>query len=379
MHPSHYNVGWIAPLPLELTAARHMLDVEHEEVNDNGYRYIAGRIGDYNVVIGLQSKMGTSAAADLAARMHSACPNIKFFLVVGIGGGVPSYGPAGDMNIMVLGDVVVSSPRGNHGGVFTYDTGAWIENGRLSNTGHLNGPSPELNAVVGSLRSRYDGGQETKIPQYLAQMRKKLSEGVRAKFEDQGADNDRLYQSYFYHPEDEPNELCDKCCDLSFCTLRENRDEGAVRAVDSPRVHYGNIASSNQLQLSAAMRDQIAVEHQAICFEMEGAGVIQNHPCLVVRGICDYSDSHKNKRWQSYAAATAAAYAKELLISMAPLTTAQKAESSVPLSQQESRSVQTVNFGKNNKGFQSGAPINGGISGLSFNYTSSPKPKGNGA
>ncbi|GAB7349483.1 hypothetical protein MBLNU459_g0195t1 [Dothideomycetes sp. NU459] len=46
---------------------------------------------------------------------------------------------------------------------------------------------------------------------------------------------------------------------------------------------------------------------------MEAAGLMDNFPCVVVRGICDYADSHKNKRWQPYAAATAAAYAKELL------------------------------------------------------------------
>ena len=40
---------------------------------------------------------------------------------------------------------------------------------------------------------------------------------------------------------------------------------------------------------------------------------MDNFPCLVIRGICDYADSHKNKQWQGYAAATAAAYAKELL------------------------------------------------------------------
>jgi nucleoside phosphorylase len=365
MNPSDYNVGWIAPLPLELTAARHMLDVEHEGVTDNEHSYIAGKIGDHNVVIGIQSKMGTSAAADLAARMRRACPNIKFFLVVGIGGGVPSYGPAGDVNAIVLGDVVVSSPRGNHGGVFTYDTGAWVEDGQLSNTGHLNGPPSELSAAVGSLRSRYDGSQGTKIPQYLAQMRGKLSQGVRARFEDQGADNDRLYQSYFSHPEDEPNELCDNCCDLSFCTLRNKRGEGAVRAVNSPKVHYGNIASSNQLQISATMRDRIAAEHQAICFEMEGAGVIQSHPCLVIRGICDYSDSHKNKRWQSYAAATAAAYAKELLLSIAPAAVAGKAEPLRPLPAEESGQIQHITFGPNNQGFQAGN-IHGGVSGLTF-------------
>ncbi|PVI00781.1 purine and uridine phosphorylase [Periconia macrospinosa] len=360
MDPLHYNVGWIAPLPLEFTAARHMLDVEHGEVTDNDYRYIAGEIGHHNVVIGIQSKMGTSAAADLAARMRRACPNIKFFLVVGIGGGVPSYGPAGDVNTMVLGDVVVSSPRGNHGGVFTYDTGAWVEDGQLSNRGHLNGPPPELSAAVGSLRSRYDGDQGTKIPQYLAQMRSKLSQGVRAKFEDQGADSDRLYESYFPHPQDKPNEDCAKCCDSSFSKQRTKRGEGAVRAVDTPKVHYGNIASGNQLQLSATMRDKIAGEHQAICFEMEGAGVIQNHPCLVIRGICDYSDSHKNKNWQSFAAATAAAYAKELLISMGPTTILGKI-----VTAQESRQVQNITFAANNQGFQ-GVNIYGGVRGLRF-------------
>jgi hypothetical protein len=36
-------------------------------------------------------------------------------------------------------------------------------------------------------------------------------------------------------------------------------------------------------------------------------------PVLVIRGICDYSDSHKNKDWQGYAAMAAAAYAKDLL------------------------------------------------------------------
>jgi hypothetical protein len=45
---------------------------------------------------------------------------------------------------------------------------------------------------------------------------------------------------------------------------------------------------------------------------------MNNFPCLVIRGICDYSDSHKNKTWQLYAALTAAAYAKELLSVIPP-------------------------------------------------------------
>ena len=40
---------------------------------------------------------------------------------------------------------------------------------------------------------------------------------------------------------------------------------------------------------------------------------MDDFPCLVIRRICDYADIHKDKRWQPYAAAVAAAYAKELL------------------------------------------------------------------
>ncbi|RYP21593.1 hypothetical protein DL767_009233 [Monosporascus sp. MG133] len=46
---------------------------------------------------------------------------------------------------------------------------------------------------------------------------------------------------------------------------------------------------------------------------MEAAGLMNDFPCLVMRGICDYGDSHKNDGWQRYAAAAAAAYAKEFL------------------------------------------------------------------
>ena len=83
--------------------------------------------------------------------MRRACLNIKFFLVVGIGGGVLCYGLAGDINTIGLGDIVVSSLQGNYSGVFTYDTSTWVEDSQLSSTGHLNGPPPELDTAVGSL------------------------------------------------------------------------------------------------------------------------------------------------------------------------------------------------------------------------------------
>lgn len=88
-----------------------------------------------------------------------------------------------------------------------------------------------------------------------------------------------------------------------------------VRDSQDPEIHYGLIASGNTLVKDAAVRDSILKEigDECICFEMEAAGLMNSFPCLVIRGICDYTDSHKNDRWQRYAVAAAAAYGKEFL------------------------------------------------------------------
>jgi nucleoside phosphorylase len=82
-------------------------------------------------------------------------------------------------------------------------------------------------------------------------------------------------------------------------------------------VHYGLIASGNNLMKRALLRDALIAEKDVLCFEMEAAGLVNHFPCLVIRGICDYSDSHMNE-WQGYAAMAAAAYAKDLLCRIVP-------------------------------------------------------------
>ena len=85
-------------------------------------------------------------------------------------------------------------------------------------------------------------------------------------------------------------------------------------------VHYGTIASGNSVLNDATVRNAFAKdpEMNILCFEMEAAGLMNNLPCLVIRGICDYCDSHKNDDWHKYAALTAAAYARELLLVLRP-------------------------------------------------------------
>jgi nucleoside phosphorylase len=107
-----YTIGWICSLPLEKEAARLVLDEEYlqEEVQYQNTYYLGGRIGKHKVVMGVQRRIGLSQTAILAEKMHAGFPNIGYFLLVGIAGGVPCYGPAGATSKIVLGDVVVSSP-----------------------------------------------------------------------------------------------------------------------------------------------------------------------------------------------------------------------------------------------------------------------------
>lgn len=81
-----------------------------------------------------------------------------------------------------------------------------------------------------------------------------------------------------------------------------------------PFIHIGTIASASSVMKSGEHRDQLAEKEGVIAFEMEGAGVWDILPCVIIKGICDYADSHKNKAWQNYAAATAASCAKTFLV-----------------------------------------------------------------
>ena len=80
-------------------------------------------------------------------------------------------------------------------------------------------------------------------------------------------------------------------------------------------VHRGTIAAGEVVIRSGMQRDELAKANAVVCFEMEAAGAFNDFPCMVVRGISDYSNWHKNNRWHGYAAA-AAAYARELFFHM---------------------------------------------------------------
>ena len=125
----------------------------------------------------------------------------------------------------------------------------------------------------------------------------------------QEAKNGRLRKDY-----DNPGWESDKLYETSIDgheQTKQREERGSDE--DKPVVHYGLITCANQLMKNMKARDALIAKHDVLCFEMEAAALMNNFPCLVIRGICDYSDMHKNDDWQGYAAATAAAYARELL------------------------------------------------------------------
>jgi nucleoside phosphorylase len=294
-----YKVAWICATPIELAIATEMLDEEYNlpsQCPGDDNIYTLGRIGDHHVAIAClpAGQRGNGAAAVVASQMWSSFKHLRFGLLVGIGGGVPST-----ERDLRLGDVVVSQPDNQLGGVVQYDLGKRGADGRFLRTGSLNAPPAVLLAALQKLKANHYRGV-SKSSEYLNRIFTKDDLEVRQP----SRETDRLFQATYEHV-GEPN--CEGCSTQAL-VARGPREREQVM------VHYGTIASGNQDIHHGLTRQKLSDDLGGVlCFEMEAAGLMNGFPCLVIRGICDYSDSHRNDHWRGYAAATAAAYAKELL------------------------------------------------------------------
>ncbi|PGH01146.1 hypothetical protein AJ79_08017 [Helicocarpus griseus UAMH5409] len=291
--PESYTLGWLCALPLELEEARAMLDEEHQEHTRKPHEtniYVLGSIKGHNVVILClpAGRYGTNPAAACLGQLKAKFPSVGVGLMVGIAGGVPSE----EADIR-LGDVVISQPRGQYGGVVQYDLGKTEAGGQTIRTGYLSPPPTTLLNAVSRFQSEQNGTRN--ILNHLSSL------GSARKIDKPNLDV--LYEATYEHSS---GDTC-RNCDIHKVKPRKDRAQDL-------QVFYGVVASGNQVIKDGVTRDRLSKELGGVlCFEMEAAGVMDTLPCLVVRGICDYADSHKNKDWQKYAAAVAAACAKELL------------------------------------------------------------------
>ncbi|CAG9987082.1 unnamed protein product [Clonostachys byssicola] len=251
---------------------------------------------------------GKVSAASVASHMVRTFQNIRVVLMVGIGGGAPSKA-----NDIRLGDVVVGAE-----GVLPYDMGKNIQGmDEFHITGKINIPPMFLGTVVSNLgrrMRRQPRGHDLqgKIEKAL----ENVSPFVRKSCHRPDPASDQLYHAHIVHPDATID--CAKACGSDPGNLVEQKPR--EDDTENVEIHYGLIASADQVMKNATMRDKFSRDHKVLCFEMEAAGLTHQFPCLVIRGICHYSDTHNHDKWQGYAAMAAAAYAKDLLSIMPPET-----------------------------------------------------------
>jgi nucleoside phosphorylase len=281
-----YTVAWIAPLAIEAAAALQLLDEHHgAQARKPGQTllYYLGRMGDHNIAIASfpAGECGIGVAGAMAAEMKRDLPNLEIGLLVGVGAGIPSL-----KNDIHLGDVAVAIPDGDNSGVIGYDL-VKIDPDEIRLKQWQNASHPILRSAISRLNTRFiaSNGSDHYILSHL----------------------ERFKGTNFVRPKT-PSQP-------STCS------EHIQQPREYPIVHHGSILSGNKVIKSARFRDELSREYRAIAIEMEAAGIMNALPVAVIRGISDFGDSEKNDTWQPYAAATAAAYAKELLKVLGPLQT----------------------------------------------------------
>ncbi|KJK63836.1 hypothetical protein P875_00064708 [Aspergillus parasiticus SU-1] len=293
-----YTVGWVCTLPIEYAVAEGMLDEQHvalSRIENDSNTYTLGRISRHNVVLLCipAGAMDTGVASTAISEMLRSFPNIRIRLLVGIGGGVPSV----NLDIR-LGDVVVGSPNSSSGGLILFNG----SDRNIIETGTLETPPRELGNILSTLQARHIR-RETEIPRYIADMLE-ANPAMRLSFSAPDPGGDLLFNVNYEH-QDKGLRNC-LGCDPSHVIPRPSYR-------GRPAIHYGPIGWTNSIVETSLARDYIASQKPVYSIEREAMGLINFFPCLVIRGIWNYSDSHWSTTWQRYAAATAAGYAKEIL------------------------------------------------------------------
>ncbi|EHK20277.1 uncharacterized protein TRIVIDRAFT_192871 [Trichoderma virens Gv29-8] len=341
-----FHFAVICALPLEFDAVCHSLDEVWEgqdeklgkAAGDLNY-YTLGCMGNIPVVVFLLPGKGKVEAASAAASLRSSYNNLSVVLVVGVCGALPNLF---DDTEVLLGDVIVS----NH--VVQYDFGGQYPDGfkpKTSIEDKLGRPDKEARILSALLKTqRYRDKLEDNAFELLQQLREKVGRTkYRGIYNYPGTAHDKLFDSKYRHKHQDADacEVCRTCdsnddpvCESaleSICAdlgcsdsyliprgrLRERQraEEAGDMGTPALAIHTGGVGSADTVMKSGEVRDRISKRDKIIAFEMEGAGAWDELPsCIIIKGVSDYADSHKSKRWQKYAAATAVSTAKALLL-----------------------------------------------------------------
>ena len=304
-----YKIGWICTRRPELLAARLMLDDTHEppeiDLTEDRNEYIFGTVEGHRVVIACLP-LNERREVPTESMFRTFC-NIEFVLLVGIGSGVPpNPSPTDALEDIRLGDVVIGRAQNGNGPLVSLNLeyGShpeidWEPSEKLPFLETAFRPKWDLLLALDTIDSDHDQTQ-IQVVKHVARL-KTHSQFVRPSIE-----SDRLFRPEYEHVGDS-NSRC-LSCDRSELIRRTPR---TTRNFVS---HQGLIASGTRFVPNGRMRQEIQqADDRILCIETEAARLNIVLPCLVIRGIADYADTHSNDEWNFYAAGTAATLARECL------------------------------------------------------------------
>ncbi|KAL3467203.1 hypothetical protein BJX64DRAFT_283926 [Aspergillus heterothallicus] len=325
-----FHIAIICALTLEADAVEALFDETYDRLSQRYGKdpadknaYINGKLGRHDVVLCYLPGMGKRNAAAVAANLQVSYRNIKLALLVGICGGVPFLT---DKTEVILGDVFISDS------VVEYDFGRQYPDGfrQKSDVKDILGrPSLEIRAFIAALNGRSTRKEfEERTRQHLAILQTQRGMG----WEYPGTGNDVLFEPSFRHrhyiselhhrcvcfsSSCDSDPICEEAlagdCDTLGCVgTKVHRDRLSFEG-PNPAINVGKFASADTVMKSGKHRQEIANKQDVVAFEMEAAGLWDILPCVIIKGVCDYADSHKNKKWQGYAAGTAACCTKSFL------------------------------------------------------------------
>ncbi|KAL2822941.1 hypothetical protein BJX63DRAFT_417348 [Aspergillus granulosus] len=319
---SDFAIAIICALPLEADAVEALFDEHYDRLGKyygkqqgDANAYINGRIGKHDVVLCYMPGMGKGSAARVMSSLQVSYTSTKLALVVGICGGAPS---SPENEEIFLGNVIISDS------VVEYDFGRQYPGGfqrKVKDT--LGRPGREIRTLLNGLRAksaRKELGDQTR--QYLHILQQREAKWCHPGLSDILFEASYLHKHYCHASPARcscfgSDQICEEalgkdCDDLNCDKGQQIRCREASEAIPTT-IYIGPVASADTVMKSGQHRDEIIRNEKVIGFEMEGAGVWDDIPCIIIKGVCDYADSHKNKLWQAYAAATGASAAKAFL------------------------------------------------------------------
>ncbi|KAL7932103.1 WD40-repeat-containing domain protein [Trichoderma chlorosporum] len=338
-----FEVALICALPLEYNAVSLLFDEFWDENGDQYGKaigdpntYTTGRFGNFDVVLVLLPNTGNVSAASATASLRSSYSGLRLVILTGTCGGVPFSGMGDEI---LLGDVVISRT------VIQYDYGRQYPDDfktRDTTEDILGRPNKDIRGLVAILETELAQVRlQKRAVAFLKHIQDLPPKGNRRPadiYKYPGACSDRLFEADYHHKHHvSPRCICAKChecedavceesrdsaCDVVGCDdqhiikrkrLETSQQQGLCEESQTPSVFIGRFGSSDRVLKSGKHRDEIAKHYGVIAFETEAAGVWDELPCIIVKGICNYADGHGNKHWQDFAAATAASVAKALM------------------------------------------------------------------